>query len=327
MEESGSQSVVEVLLATYNGEQFLREQIDSILAQDYPNIRTLVRDDGSSDGTVTILNEYAVKYPDRFRVMPPSPGAGSAKDNFLLLMKASTAEYICFSDQDDVWLPDKVTRTKQVMDQLESQWTSDIPLLVFTDLQVVDEQLRVLHNSLWEHENIKPERIHRLPWLLTQNLVTGCTVMLNRRLLELASNMPSDALMHDHWIALLAASMGQSGFVNAQTILYRQHKRNVTGATKKTATTPLQYLQQRVRRSKLRETQWQTSQRQAQALLRTHNAQLSAKNRHVIEAYQPSGTVRTRISRLAALIRFGYRIGVKSNLGMAFDVLTMKPPQ
>src|ERR1700734_3871762 len=92
---------VEVLLATYNGERFLREQIDSIIGQDYENIYRLARDDGSRDGTVEILNEYAQRFPERFRVMPASAAAGGPKANFLLLMKASTADYICFSDQDD----------------------------------------------------------------------------------------------------------------------------------------------------------------------------------------------------------------------------------
>src|SRR5271170_623792 len=101
---------VEVLLATCNGERFLREQIDSILAQDYENIRILARDDGSTDSTVAILAEYGERFPGRFRVMPVQTPAGSAKGNFLLLMKESTAGHICFADQDDVWLRDKVDR-------------------------------------------------------------------------------------------------------------------------------------------------------------------------------------------------------------------------
>ena len=322
--EVGNQVPVEVLLATYNGERFLREQIDSILAQDYRNVRVLARDDGSSDGTVTILNEYAQRYPDRFRVMPPSPRASSAKDNFLLLMKASFAEYICFSDQDDVWLPDKVTRTKQAMEQLESQWGVGVPLLVFTDLRIVDDALRPLHNSFWAHEKIKPERIDRLPALLVQNVVTGCTAMLNRKLLELSLRMPDEAVMHDQWIALLASTMGKSGVVKAQTVLYRQHDSNVLGAGKRTQT--LQDLILRVRGSKRREMQWENSQRQAQAFLNMHSAEVSKQHRHLLQAYLPCGTRGSRVIRIATLIRFGFRrVGLLSNLAMLFDLWTMKP--
>ena len=142
----------------------------------------LARDNGSSDATVSILNEYAERLPSRFRVMPSSPGTGSPKDNFLLLMRASSAQYICFSDQDDIWLPDKVSRTKKEMDELESRWGADTPLLVFTDAHVVDDQLITLHESFWAREKIDPERIHHLALLLGRSVVTGCTMLLNRRL-------------------------------------------------------------------------------------------------------------------------------------------------
>jgi glycosyltransferase involved in cell wall biosynthesis len=139
---------VEVLLATYNGARFLREQLDSIMAQDYGNIRVLARDDGSSDGTVEILDQYAKKFPGCFRVMPASAPTGTAKNDFLLLMKASTAEYICFADQDDVWLPDKVSRTKQAMDRLESRWGTKVPLLVFTDLRPLDRVAGIVYGEI-----------------------------------------------------------------------------------------------------------------------------------------------------------------------------------
>jgi glycosyltransferase involved in cell wall biosynthesis len=316
------QPVIEVLLATYNGERFLREQVESILAQDYGNLRVLARDDGSSDETVKILNEYAARYPDRFRVMPLSPGTGSAKENFLLLSKASRARYICFSDQDDVWLPDKLTRTKQAMDELELHWGADVPLLVFTDLQVVDEKRRTLHHSFWAHEKIDPNRINRLSSLVVQNVVTGCTAMLNRRLLELSLAMPNEAMMHDHWIALLASSLGRSGVIRAQTVLYRQHDRNVFGATKDTKSLP--DLVHRIRRSKAREMQWKLSQRQAEALLKTYYVELSEKNRNVLKAYLRCGTSPSRVIRIATLVRYRFlRIGIVRNLATMHDLWQM----
>ena len=148
---------VEVLLATYNGAPFLREQL-AHLHDCRRSRRTSVcwwRDDGGlSDGTVEILDQYAKRFPGRLQLMPASAPTGSARNNFLLLMKASTADYVCFADQDDVWLPDKVSRTKQAMDQLQSQWGTEIPLLVFTDLHVVDDKLTTLHESFWSHMNI-----------------------------------------------------------------------------------------------------------------------------------------------------------------------------
>jgi glycosyltransferase involved in cell wall biosynthesis len=313
------QPIVEVLLATYNGERFLREQIDSILTQDYVNLRVLARDDGSTDATVSLLNEYAERLPNRFRVMPSSPGTGSPKDNFLMLMRASSARYICFSDQDDIWLPDKVSRTKRAMDELESRWGADTPSLVFTDARVVDHQLRTLHESFWAHEKIEPDRIHHLPLLIGRNVVTGCTMLLNRRLLELSFAMPSEASMHDRWIGLLACAIGKSCAVRAQTLLYRQHDRNVAGIEKSTGSLP-QLFRRLVRRD-ARQMQWTISQRQAEAFLRAYSAELSPNHRDLLRAYLQCGARESRIFRITTFIRYGfYRWNSIRDLAVMIDI-------
>ncbi len=310
---------VEVLLATYNGERFLREQIDSILAQDYAHLRVLARDDGSSDATISILNEYAEKLPNRFRVVPPGPATGSPKDNFLLLMRASSAQYICFSDQDDIWLSDKVSRTKQAMDELESRWGADAPLLVFTDARVVDDQLRTLHESFWAHEKVEPDRIHHLPLLLGRSVVTGCTMLLNRRLLELSFAMPSEASMHDRWIGLLACTIGKARALKAQTLLYRQHDRNVVGTEKSTVSLP--GLFRRLVKREARQMQWAISQRQAEAFLRAYSAELSSKHRDMLRAYLHCGARRSRIFRITTFFRYGfYRLSSIRDLAVMFDI-------
>jgi glycosyltransferase involved in cell wall biosynthesis len=316
---SGNQPKVEILLATYNGERFLREQIDSILNQDYGNLHVLARDDGSSDETVNILNEYANRHPDRFRVMPPTPATGSAKENFLLLMQESSAQYVCFADQDDVWLLNKVSRTKQAMDQLESKWGTDIPFLVFTDLQVVDDQLRNLHESFWTHEKIEPDRTNHLALLLGQSVVTGCTVMLNRRLLELSLQMPDEASMHDRWIGLVASAMGKTSAIRTQTVLYRQHDRNVVGVQEKSKS--LQGVVRRLVKRDAREAQWKISQRQAEAFLKIYTGKLSAKHYALISAYLRCGSSRSRLLRIAIFIRYGIcRLSSLRDLAMMLDI-------
>jgi Glycosyl transferase family 2 len=321
---------VEVLLATYNGDRFLREQIDSILAQDYANIRVLARDDGSSDGTVEILSEYAERFPDRFRVMPASAATGSAKKNFLLLMKASTANHICFSDQDDVWLPDKVSRTKKAMDRLESRWGMHLPLLVFTDLHVVDEQLKMLYESFWAFMKIDPERIGQFAKLMVQSVVTGCTAMLNRPLVELSLRMPEEAPMHDRWIGLLASAMGRFSILRAQTVLYRQHDRNVVGIGRKVIetgaeelTTPLLWRVMRPRKEGANAIQWELGQRQAAALLRVHGAELPVEKCEMLRAFLRCGTSESRFIRIATLIRYGfYEVGFLPNLVKVVNLWT-----
>jgi glycosyltransferase involved in cell wall biosynthesis len=311
------------LLATYNGERFVREQIDSILAQDYEELRILARDDGSDDGTTEILKWYEKRFPDRFRILPSAFASGSAKANFLLLMKASAAEYICFSDQDDVWVPDKVSASKRAMDQLESRWGKDLPLLVFTDLRVVDDNLQTLQESYWTYEALRPKRISRPAAQLAQNVVTGCTAMLNRRLIGLALRMPEEAIMHDQWIALLACTMGKAKAIEAQTVLYRQHDRNVIGSEQRTGS--LAELMKRVRKTDVRIIQWKKNQRQASSFLRLHENDLSIKNRDIFRAYLRCGTSRNFVARIRILTRYGFlRAGVLRKLADLVDQWKMK---
>jgi glycosyltransferase involved in cell wall biosynthesis len=311
--------IVEVLLATYNGERFLREQIDSILSQDYENLRVLARDDGSSDGTIEILNEYGQRFPDRFRIMPPDTPSGSAKENFLHLMQASTAEYVCFSDQDDVWLPNKVSKTMQAMVSLESHWGTATPLLVFTDLRVVDDRLKILHESFWKQAENKPSSIGSLATVLTHNPVTGCTALINRRLLKMALHMPEEAAMHDSWIALLASAFGASEIVREKTVLYRQHDRNVVGLDTR-AKSPRELMVRFLQREP-RTLQWRNNERSAEALLRIHEQELSAKNRALLKAYLCCGRHESRIVRIGTMFRYRFfRNGFLRNMATIVDL-------
>lgn len=295
---------VEILLATYNGELYLREQIDSILGQDYPNLRLLVSDDGSSDGTVAILNEYAGRFPDRIHVLTEMRATGHPKRNFLRLMKAATAAYIGFSDQDDVWTPEKVSLTMQTMLQMERKKGEETPLLVFTDLRVVDEQLRTLHPSFWKRAGLRVKNIHRLQRVLGENLVTGCTAMINRGMCDVALQMPEEAEMHDRWICLLSAALGAAEAVPQTTVLYRQHGDNVIGSTKQD--TSLIGLNSRARESSGRRRERLKSERQVEALLRLHGQQMTPERRKMLEAYLRSGRSESAWERVGTTLRYGF---------------------
>ena len=310
---------VEVLLATFNGERYLREQVESILAQEYAGLRVLARDDGSTDGTRAILEEYARTSVGRLTVLPESAPTGSAKGNFERLMEASSGEYVCFADQDDVWVAGKVRRSMEAMLRLEGVHGRERPLLVFSDLRVVDDGLRVLHDSMWARAGIEPESIHRMERLLGQNVVTGCTALVNRRMLELARRMPDEALMHDAWIGLLAASMGAAAIVREQTVLYRQHERNVIGAAVQDES--LRGLAARARESGGRRMERWKSERQAEALLRVHGAEMAEGKREVLRAYLRSGRSRSRVERVGTTLRYGFlRKGLLRNLATLADL-------
>jgi glycosyltransferase involved in cell wall biosynthesis len=222
--------LVDILLATYEGESYLHEQIQSIFNQTYQRFHIWIRDDHSLDKTRSLLQQKHQSYPESITLLPIGPKLG-VKRNFSELMKHSTAPYILFADQDDIWLPNKIEITLQKMQALELQYGPQTPLLVHTDLKVVGPHLDFIAESFWKYCNLNPY-FNTLNRLFIQNIVTGCTMMINRSLLQLSQPVPDEAIMHDWWIALIASAFGKIACVDQPTILYRQHGRNDTGAKK-----------------------------------------------------------------------------------------------
>jgi glycosyltransferase involved in cell wall biosynthesis len=220
---------VDILLATYNGEKFLEELLESIFTQSYLHFRILVRDDGSSDGTSMILDRYVDRYPKKI-VRIISPQQLGTKNNFSELMHHTESPYVFFCDQDDVWFPDKIANSLLKMSRLENEFGPDTPLLVHTDLKVVDENLQMINPSFWNFAGLKPYRSHSLNRILLQNVVTGCTALINKPLLQLARPIPPGAVMHDWWIAIVAAAFGKIATIDRATMYYRQHPSNMLGA-------------------------------------------------------------------------------------------------
>ncbi|MDV3426289.1 MAG: glycosyltransferase, partial [Bacillota bacterium] len=174
---------VTILLATYNCEKFLRTQLDSIIYQTHTNWELIVSDDSSSDKTSDILNEYKLKYPEKIYILNNEKRFGNARDNFFHLLENCIGSYIMFCDHDDKWLPKKIELTLAKMLETEKKQPPHTPVLVHTDLNVVDGELNMIAPSLMKFQDISPERI-KLNNLLVQNVITGCTVMINKELKE-----------------------------------------------------------------------------------------------------------------------------------------------
>ncbi len=235
----GSPPLIEVLLATYNGAAFLEHQIDSILEQSYGTWRVLARDDGSEDGTVEILRGYAARHPGRFVLIEDGAGNQGYRGNFSMLLERSTADYVALCDQDDEWYPNKLALCMQEMRAMEEIHGPVSPLLVFTDLEVVDEELEPIAGSLWDYAGLDPDISQRFSMLLIQNVVTGCTTLINRPLVVLSSPIPEAAAAHDWWIALTAAAHGHAAYLRTGTVRYRQHGSNMIGAMALRGAVPL----------------------------------------------------------------------------------------
>lgn len=272
---------VYVLLAAYNGQKYIRQMIDSVLMQDYENLQLILSDDGSQDDTRLILAEYARKNPDRVVHYQSGMKFGCAQYHFLhLLSKFCDAPYIMFCDQDDIWHRDKVRKTLLRMQKLEDG--TDVPVMVHTDLRVVDEDLGVVDPSFWNYSNLDGSRL-ALNQLLVQNVATGCTMMINRSLAQLVcSSIPdSGILMHDWWIALVAAACGKAGVVSDSTMDYRQHGNNSVGAKDVRS---LPYLWKRFN-AQIRRRPLEDNAVQAQLLLQCHRDHMKTEQISVIRSF------------------------------------------
>ena len=216
---------VDILMATYNGEKYLRPQIDSILNQTFKDFNLIICDDCSKDNTWKILEEYAQK-DSRIKIIKNEKNLGYNK-NFEKLLSFVTADYFMLSDQDDFWLPNKVEESYKKI-------TTENLNLVCSDLEVVDKNLNTIHPSMWEYwpdynikEKIKKSRDYRS--CLMTNCITGCTTIVNSKLIEKLLPLPGYPIVHDWWIGLVAGSYGEIGYIEAALIKYRQHGNNQIG--------------------------------------------------------------------------------------------------
>ena len=223
---------IQVLMACYNGQRFLPQQLESLRCQDDPCFTVLMQDDGSTDDTPALLAEAAED--PRFLLAAESGMHHGAIGNFLSLIGHCTADYAALCDQDDQWSPQRLSRCRAAMEEAEARYGADTPLLVHSDARLVDETGAALQESFFRHQGWDPGAV-TLPRLLVQNNVTGCTLMMNAPLYRLVARYgkAESMHMHDWFIALTAAAFGKIVFVDKPLINYRQHSVNVMGASRR----------------------------------------------------------------------------------------------
>lgn len=221
-------SNIDILMASYNSEKYIESQINSILSQTYNDYHIYINDDISTDNTLNILQNYKKQYNNIFSISQNIKKQG-IKDNFSSLMDKSNADYIMFSDHDDVWFDNKIEITYKEMTALEKKYSATTPLLVFTDKTVTDSSLNVINQSHNKSEKLNTKNIS-FNRLLMGNVVSGCTIMMNKALKEICGHINKNAIMHDYWIALTAAAFGHISYIDKPTMYYRQHDNNTFGA-------------------------------------------------------------------------------------------------
>lgn len=221
---------IAILMATYNGERFVSQQLDSILSQTSSQWHLYLHDDGSTDNTPSILRTYAEKYPRQLTLFSYSPQGGAFR-NFMSMLERVDAPYYMFCDQDDVWHTDKIERSVCAMSQAENLHAERRPVIIHTDLRVVDEEGRTLADSFWKEAGMHPDMFHNFAQRIT-NVVTGCTMLFNQTAKEAAlSRTPEGFPLHDEWVTICTCAEGGTVVpLFEQLIDYRQHTANTLGA-------------------------------------------------------------------------------------------------
>ncbi len=233
-----SKKQIAILMATYNGERFLSEQIDSLLHQTNEDWHLYVHDDGSKDGTVSLLKRYQEQHPDRITLLD-YPSQGGPCRNFLSMLEKVEALYYMFCDQDDVWLPEKIALSFQEMKHMEVQ-APDKPIVIHTDLTIVDEHLHPIYDSMWKYSGIYPQYIKTFADAGGHTTIaTGSTLLFNHTARDACfAHQTEKALMHDSWLCL--CTLRHKGIIQGvahKTVLYRQHGGNCLGSGYTAATT------------------------------------------------------------------------------------------
>ena len=204
--------MISVCVATYNGEKFIKEQIESILCQLSSDDEIIVSDDGSTDGTIVIINCIGDK---RIRIIE-GPRKHSPTFNFENALKEAKGNYIFLADQDDVWKTNKV--------EVCMKWLQKYDCVV-SDAEVTDSNLNPLYPSLYAIMQVRQGHIYNTVW---KNGYTGCCMSFRRNILEASLPFPKDIPMHDIWIGNVAAYKYNVKFIPDKLILFRRHKETIS---------------------------------------------------------------------------------------------------
>lgn len=312
-EESGrgrmhSTDKIAILMATYNGEKYICQQIDSILSQTCKDWELYIHDDGSTDNTIAAVESYVEKYPDKIHLID-GKSTGGAKYNFFYLFGQVEAPYYMTCDQDDVWLDKKIELTYDKMLTIENK--ADVPCLVYTELRVVDSELNTIADTMSGYQSLDCHK-RTINQFILQNSVTGCTMMINRALRDKMLHITDidNTIMHDWWAALVAAQFGKTAFIDEPTILYRQHGDNSLGAL---GINKLSYIVRRVWQKKQIQESMRLGRLQAREFAKTYNLPADSLAVRYAALEDKSRLVRQRFYKENDM----YKTGTMRRLGQA----------
>jgi glycosyltransferase, family 2 len=216
-----------ILLASYNGEKYISEQLDSIINQTYKNWELIIRDDGSKDETVTILNKYEKK-DERIKILRDDKGNLGFLKNFEELLFNAKEEFVLFSDQDDFWLKNKLEKFVEKIRDLDEKVLSK-PLLIHCNSLVCDDKLEIIKEKFIDSKIAKKNNSNIY---FFEYIVQGSTSMVNKKMIKESLPFLKNVTLHDRYFHLLSQFLGTRVFIDESLVKYRQHERNEIGANR-----------------------------------------------------------------------------------------------
>jgi glycosyltransferase involved in cell wall biosynthesis len=270
-------SKVSILLSTYNSEKFLKEQLDSLLEQSYPSFQILLRDDGSTDSTLTIIHSYN---DTRIKILETDGTNLGTIQSFSRLLEQDDSDYFFFCDHDDIWMKDKVKIQIEQIQMIEKERGQELPILVHSDLEIITDTGNSLAPSMWSFGKFYTER-KKLSQLIVQGTVTGCAMAGNKKLREMISPIPMGVVMHDWWASLVASAFGCIYSDPIPTLQYRVHAQNQIGVIKPSLFQIWDIIKKPEKHTKF----FNESFSQAEALLTGFSDKLNSQDRETLEVY------------------------------------------
>ncbi|WGQ07515.1 glycosyltransferase family 2 protein [Pedobacter gandavensis] len=220
---------IAILLAAYNADKYLEEQIESVLSQTFQEWTLYIRNDGSNDNTSKIIDNYCNIYPNIVEIDKGGVNLG-CRNNFFRLLEVVDSDYYMFCDADDVWFENKIELSINRMREIELLHLNK-PLLVHTDTAIYDQNLNLIAESFWKTANINPDRFLTFNLLCVSFCVGGSTMLFNKQVKDLVIPLEDNDLIYDYWIAINVVKHGVISTIHQPTTKYRQHDSNVCGVT------------------------------------------------------------------------------------------------
>lgn len=220
---------IAILLAAYNAEKFIKQQIESLLHQSNQNWTLYIRNDDSTDSTGSIINDYCLKYKNKIIEIDKNGKNLGCRGNFFRLLECVKSDYYMCCDADDIWLPEKISISYEVLKSKE-EIHKGLPLLVHTDKVVCNEKMNIITASWWKAVKLNPDLFLKFKYIPISPVIGGATMLFNREVRERCLPIPKNPPQHDCWIPMIASKYGKIFSIHIPLILYRQHSNNMIGA-------------------------------------------------------------------------------------------------